>query len=154
MRAVIGTAAAICVVVVAVVIGILVVQLARGDSVDVTDLAVGECFSLDASVADDGSIDLVDTLDCAEPHDAQVVAVGELNPGGERAYPLDEELFAEVDARCSAVEPDERFGVVPIAPTRATWDGRNGRYACVALVVGGGTVTGDHAAIAGAVDGE
>lgn len=154
MRTVVGIVAGAVVVLAAVVIGLVVVQLVGSDSVDVTDLAVGDCFSLDDSVADDGTIDLVDTFDCDRPHDAQVVAVGELNPTGDRAYPSDDELFAEVDDECASVPRDERFGVLPIAPTRATWDGRDGRFVCVALVVGGGTVEGDHGAVAGRADGE
>lgn len=127
---------------------VLVVGLAGDGRSDVTDLDIGTCFSLDDALGDDGLVTLVEPLDCGEPHDAQVVLVGDLNPDGERPYPTDDELFDEVDARCRTVTPDQRFGLVPIAPTAATWNGRNGRFSCVALVVGGGTITGDHASVA------
>lgn len=154
MRLVVGTLAAIAVIVTAIVIGIGVVQLARSDATDVTDLDVGECFSLGDAVSDDGSIDLVEPFGCDRPHDAQVVAIGDLNPEGDRDYPTDDALFAAVDARCATVDRDVRFGLVPIAPTEATWNGRDGRFVCVALVIGGGTVEGDHAAIDAAPDDE
>ena len=41
---------------------------------------------------------LVDVIDCSDPHDAEVVATGRLNPGRDRAYPSDDELFAEIAA--------------------------------------------------------
>ncbi|MFP5488395.1 MAG: hypothetical protein ACLGHQ_08835 [Acidimicrobiia bacterium] len=115
-----------------------------------TDLAVGDCFDLAGAIADaDGdlaAVMAVDTMACDEPHDAQVVAIGELNPDGDREYPDDQALFAEVDAACLARVPDRvdpgTYGIVPIGPDERTWQGRSGRFACVAVVVGGGTVTG------------
>lgn len=115
-----------------------------------TDLDVGDCFDL-AGAIDDADGDLaavmgVDTMSCDEPHDAEVVAVGELNAAGEREYPDDAQLFAEIDDACSGLVPAQvdptTFGIVPIAPDERTWEGRGGRFACVAVVVGGGTVTG------------
>ncbi len=149
MKRLLLAATVAAVVVVGVVLLALIVRLAGDDRTDVTDLDVGACFSLDDAVGDDGVVTLVEPFDCDEPHDAQVVLVGDLNPDGDRPYPSDDELFAEVDARCAGVEPDARFGLVPVAPTEATWTGRDGRFVCVALVVGGGDVTGDHAALAG-----
>lgn len=115
-----------------------------------TDLEPGECFDLAAAVADaDGvvaEVTAVDTVGCDEPHDAQVVAVGALNRDAARDYPDDRALFAEVDAACATSVPDSVdpsvYGILPIAPDARTWEDRAGRFACVAVVAGGGTVTG------------
>lgn len=115
-----------------------------------TDLEPGDCFDLAALVADadDDLADVtsIDTIPCSEPHDAEVAAVGDANPDGDRDYPDDATLFEELDRRCAALVPSDldpaRFAVFPIAPDRATWEGRDGRFACVIVAVGGGTVTG------------
>lgn len=115
-----------------------------------TELEAGECFDLAGAVADaDGdlaAVFAVDTLDCDDPHDAEVVAVGELNPDGDLPYPSDDELFDQVDRECRSLVPVSvdpmTFGIVPIAPDESTWTDRNGRFACIAVVVGGGTVEG------------
>jgi len=135
---------------VAVVTLIMVVQVVSDDRADVTDLELGDCFDLPVSGDDgDGLVDvpLVDVLDCDTAHNAQVIDLGDLNPGGALAYPGDDELLSEVDAACARASIDSRFGVVPIVPTEATWTGRDGRYVCVALTYGLQPVTGDHAAI-------
>lgn len=138
----------------AVVVGAAVLAIATvlslSNTTSWTDLDPGDCFDLAGALADaDGDIaDVtgVDTTDCDEPHDAEIVAAGSLNPDGDREYPTDDELFAEIDAACASLVPDtvdrDRFGIVPIAPDERTWDGRDGRFVCVAVVRGGGTVTG------------
>jgi hypothetical protein len=127
------------------IIGVLAV-----DRNDVTDLDVGVCFDLPVGESDGegfAEIGTVETVDCDEPHTAQVVAVGDLNPDRDRVYPGEVALVAEVDEWCAQIEPDPRFGVVPIVPTESTWNGRDGRYVCVALTFGIVPVTGDHAAV-------
>ena len=114
-----------------------------------TDLDVGTCFDLAGAIADaDGdlaAVTTVDTVECSEPHDAQVVATGELNAEGEQPYPSDDELFAAIDRACASIVADTVdpgvYGIVPIAPDERTWTQRSGRFACIAVVVGGGTVT-------------
>ena len=144
----IGVAAGLGVLVVAAVLAIALV-LSLSNETSWTDLEVGECFDLAGVIADtDGdlaAVSNVDTIDCTEPHDAEVVAVGVLDPDGDRAYPPDEELFAEIDRACATLVPEAvdpgRFGIVPIGPDERTWDDRGGRFVCVAVVVGGGTVS-------------
>ena len=126
----------------ALVIAVAVGELA-GDTSDVTDLEVGDCFDLEPD--DDGGVGLVDVIDCDEPHNAEVVAVADLNPDGELPYPTDAELFPLAERRCADVPPDPRFGVLAVAPTEATWEARDGRVVCVALVYGDGQVTGRYA---------
>lgn len=135
---------------VAVLTLVMVVQILASDRTDVTDLEVGECFDFPLEGADGDDLEEIGTVEtrpCDEPHTAQVVAVGDLNPDRDREFPGDDELVIEVDGRCAVVESDPRFGVLPIVPTRSTWDGRGGRYVCVALAYGIVPVTGDHVGI-------
>lgn len=135
-----------------VVTAVLVIAavLALSNETAWTDLDVGDCLDLAAAIDDaDGdlaAVTTVDSIDCERPHDAEVVAVGELTADGDRPYPGDDELFAEIDAACLVLVPDSvdprTYGIVPIAPDERTWNERSGRFACVAVVVGGGTVTG------------
>jgi hypothetical protein len=147
-----GIAAGLVVLVAAALLAIATV-LSLTNETTWTDLDPGDCFDLAGALADaDGDlaeVTAVDTIDCDDPHDAEVVAAGDLNPDGDRDYPTDPELFAEIDRECAslvprAVDPDlaDRFGIVPIAPDGRTWDDRGGRFVCVAVVAGGGTVTG------------
>jgi hypothetical protein len=136
-------------VVVAAVLAIAAV-LSLSNRTSWTDLEAGECFDLASAIADAegdlADVTAVDPIDCSEPHDAEVVAAGELAPEGDRSYPPDDDLFAEIDRACAALVPDtvdpRRFGIVPIAPDERTWDDRRGRFVCVAVVIGGGTVIG------------
>lgn len=144
----VGIATGLVVLVVAAVLAIATV-LSLSNETSWTDLDPGDCFDMAGAIADaDGDIaDVtgVDTTDCDEAHDAEVVAAGSLNPDGDRAYPTDDELFGEIDRACASLVPDtvdpDRFGIVPIAPDERTWDGRGGRFVCVAVVRGGGTVS-------------
>jgi hypothetical protein len=108
--------------------------------VAVVDLEVGQCLRLEVG---DGITELssVEVVDCATPHEAEVVEVGELNPDGDRPYPSDPELFAEIDAICTldrflayaGGEPAEPWASYPIAPDEATWERLDGRFVCLAL---------------------
>lgn len=136
-----GLAAAV-VVVLGLGIAAIVAITASDGSTALVDLEPGTCFDLPES-AQVGEIDEVTTIDCAEPHQAEVVGVGELGSSG-REYPTDDELFAEVEERCRPVELDDpdRFGLLPIAPTETLWQSFDGRYLCVAIPFGGGSVSG------------
>ena len=122
----------------------MAVRLTSSSSSDITDLEVGTCFDLEPD--DDGTVGVVEVIDCADPHTAEVVGVDELNPDGDRPYPPDDELFALADARCADIPPDPRFGILAVAPTEATWEARSGRVVCVALVFGEGEVSGRYGA--------
>lgn len=132
---------AIAVAVFVVGIGAIVV-LTTDSRTSIVDLRPGDCFD----VPDESSeqIDEVDVVDCAEPHLAEVVAIGSLNESGDEPYPPDDELFALIDAECraAAVDVSDDFGLLPIAPTPQLWDAFEGRYLCVAIPFGGEPVTG------------
>lgn len=143
----IGAAVGLLAVIVAAVLAIAAV-LSLSNSTAWVDLEVGECFDLAAVVTGESDADVftVDTIDCDEQHDAEVVAVGDLNSDRDRVYPSDDVLFDEVDRACATLIAgaidEEFYGIVPIAPDERTWEGRSGRFVCVAVVRGGGTTTG------------
>jgi len=136
-----------------VVILTMAVTLASDSSTDVTDLDVGDCFDLVLEPDADeefAELTLVEPIACDDPHNAQVVALFDLNADHDQPFPGDAELFAEADRACgSLVLDDERFGVLPITPTEATWDARRGRTLCVAVTFGGVELEGDHRQFAG-----
>ena len=125
---------------VAALILVMAIQLASSNSTDVTDLDVGDCFVIETDA--DGMVEPVDVIDCGDPHDAEVLVVADLNPDGDLDYPADEDLFALADAACATIDPDPRFGVLPIAPTATTWEARAGRVVCLAVPYGDELVTG------------
>ena len=130
---------------IAVAVGVLVVATAS-DGTLVLDLAVGDCFELE--LEDDAvEVGTVDTVECAEPHGAEVVATGDLDPDGLVERPADDQLFAMVDARCAEALAErpillQQFGILPVAADEDSWESYDGRYVCVAIPYGGGTTTG------------
>jgi len=124
-----------------IAIGSIVVLTTDGRT-SIVDLMPGDCFD----VPDDPGeqLDEVDVVDCAEPHLAEVVAVGSLNESGDAPYPSDDELFAAIDLACREESPpvSDDFGLLPVAPTPQLWDAFEGRYLCVAIPFGGEPVTG------------
>ncbi|MEO6652213.1 MAG: septum formation family protein [Ilumatobacteraceae bacterium] len=126
----------------AVAIAAFVAITGSGTGTPVVDLEPGMCFELPESV-DSGTVESVDTIDCAEPHLAEVVAVGALGTN-DREYPDDQVLFGDVDRACRAASPvtSDAYGLLPIAPTRDVWESFDGRYVCVAIPFGGEPVTG------------
>lgn len=121
--------------------GVVVAILLGGGTTAIVDLEPGDCFDLPDDVGDE--IVAVTTVECSEPHLAEVVSVGELRVGDE-PYPGGDELFATVDAACrrAGVVDSDAFGLLPIAPTEALWESFDGRYLCVAVPFGGEPVTG------------
>lgn len=144
-----GVVVGLVVLVAAAVLAIAAV-LSLSNETSWTDLETGDCFDLAGAVegasGDLGSVFAVDTVDCDDPHDAEIVGAGDLNPDGDLPYPSDDELFDEIDRACTALVPPtvdpDTYGIVPIAPDERTWNDRAGRFVCVAVVRGGGTVTG------------
>jgi hypothetical protein len=126
-------------------LGVLVfVATSSGDSL-VFDLEPGACFDLGDGA--DVAVRTVRTVDCADAHEAEVVAAGRLDDDGSVERPPDDELFAVVDARCAAsldARPNllERFGILPVAADETSWEPYDGAYACVAIPYGGGTTRG------------
>ncbi len=129
--------------VIAVGVTIVVALTASGDGTAIVDLEVGECFDLPDDDAGDDDLRTVDVVDCSDPHLAEVVSDGVLNPD-DAPYPDDDELFDLVERSCRAasVVESEAFGLLPIAPTPELWASFEGRFLCVAIPFGGQPVTG------------
>ncbi len=131
-----------------------IIGLAVGGSsaTPIVDLEVGDCFDLPDETEME-RFETVDLIDCDQPHQVEVVLTGELNPDGDLPYPDDDELFASSGQRCNTVTlPVEGFGLVPLAPTADTWEGASGRFACLALQIGGEPSEGSLTA--GEIDGD
>lgn len=141
MKGSLGALLAVVVLVMAAAIAI-VVTLGSSDDTALVDLEPGMCFELPDEDAQ--LIESVVTVECAEPHLAEVVAVGELATEG-APYPDDDgALFELVERACARRAPaiPDAFGLLPIAPTEQLWESFDGRYVCVAIPFGGEPVTG------------
>lgn len=141
---------------IAVAAAVVVGSAVDPDRVGILDVEPGDCFTLpnDENLTE---LDVIELQDCDEPHDAEVVAVGDLNPAGGVEYPDDELLFDLVDVACGDPRrffPDG-FGLLPVAPNERAWNGRDGRYVCVAVSLGEGRVTGRRIGVGSTpIDGE
>lgn len=135
----------VCFAAVALAVGALIVILG-GSSTSVFDLVPSDCFILpipDEGAADTLELGTIETLDCGDPHDAEVMVVGELNPGRDRDYPPDVDLYREIEASCVKSDVDDaRFGLLPVAPDEESWSSLGGRFVCLAVPYGGEMVTG------------
>ena len=109
-------------VIAAVALGVLllvvVVATPSGETLGL-DLEPGECFDL---ADDDGAdaIGTVETTPCGEPHEAEAVEVGELDPadGAEEVpRPVDDVLFERVVDAIHASQTKD----LPPDPTRFAW---------------------------------
>jgi hypothetical protein len=112
-----------------------------------SDLRVGDCVRLDL---DDEEIFLVPTVDCELSHNAEVIAVGELNPDGDREYPGESEVQTEIFETCAADDftdyigidyQDSIYNVYTIFPIEQRWKKDRGEYTCL-VISEDGDVTG------------
>lgn len=128
---------------VAVGVAVVVALTASEDGTAIVELEVGDCFDLPEDATDADELRSVDVVDCATPHQAEVVSDGELN-ADDAPYPDDDELFGLVERACRAagVVESDAFGLLPIAPSPELWASFDGRFLCVAIPFGGVTVTG------------
>jgi hypothetical protein len=120
-----------------------IVLVSTNDTV-VVELDAGDCFELPDDI--DAHIGTVDTTGCDDPHEAEVVATGELDPDRDLDYPPGDESVVMADRRCTAEVDDPSivadFGILPVVADEGAWEPLAGRYVCVAIPYGGGTTTG------------
>ncbi|MDP2291167.1 MAG: DUF4190 domain-containing protein [Actinomycetota bacterium] len=112
-----------------------------------TSIDVGDCVE---SLPPEGIVvvDDLDTVDCAVPHEAQVIAMGNLNPGSE-PFPGDNEVAVLVEERC--LEAFAEFvgmeysqsvlEVFYVQPNELGWKIVDGEYTCM-VYEPGKSVTG------------
>jgi hypothetical protein len=118
----------------------------------VFDLDAGDCVNFDFNPESDRTVEVttVDVVDCDDAHEAEVMFLDELNPGGGLPYPSNDELFADIDAQCTQRAPQEvasgvdlsDYASFTVAPNEDTWDDDDGPFACFAVRAGGRTTTG------------
>lgn len=125
------------------VAALAIVVISTNDTV-VVELDPGDCFELPDDIDDE--IGMVDTTDCDDEHEAEVVAAGELDPERDLDYPADESV-AMAERRCNVDVGDDPaivtdFGILPVVANEQAWEPLAGRYVCVAIPYGGGTTSG------------
>jgi hypothetical protein len=140
-----GWALAIVLLVIAAfgVAGLAIVVISTNDTV-VVELDPGDCFQLPDDIDDE--IGMVDTTDCDDEHEAEVVAAGELDPNRDLRYPGDASVVI-AERRCAADIGDDPsivtdYGILPVVANEQAWEPLAGRYVCVAIPYGGGTTSG------------
>ena len=121
------------------------IAVVRSDDTVVVELDPGQCFELPDEIDDE--IGVVDTIDCDEPHRAEVVAADELNPERDLDYPGGDESLAAAEQRCNAALAGEtaileEFGIVPVVANESAWGPLEGRFVCVAIPYGGEPTSG------------
>lgn len=116
---------------------------------DLDDLTVGDCVTIDG--IDEDAIRSIPTVDCAELHEGEVFAIGELNADRDRDYPGDEAASGEAIERCAGdlftdfvgiAYADSEYDVFYIYPQRAQWNKTRGEYICIVYSLDGPTLTG------------
>lgn len=95
-----------------------------GEETSVFDIAVGDCFSVDAD-----QFDTVVVVDCEQPHEYETFHVFDHGAGPSEPYPGDDALFAFADTECQA--PFEEYVghdyqtsiwfITSITPSEDTW---------------------------------
>ena len=114
---------------------------------------VGECVET-ASFADQlggaeaGELSEIPTVDCAEPHDGEVLLTYDLPEG---AFPGQEAIDGVVDSQCkpqfetylgSPWEESQRFDLFTVYPTEQSWGSGDREVLCIVYTMDGSTVTG------------
>ena len=115
---------------------------------DLDDLAVGDCVAIDG--VDEEAIRSIPTIDCAELHEGEVFAIGQLNADRDRDYPGDDAVSDEAVERCAGdlftdyvgvAYADSEYDVFYIYPRRAQWNKTRGAYICIVYSLDGATLT-------------
>lgn len=114
-----------------VVVATLAGSLLAGCGGEVTTLqaAAGECFQDPEEVTHATSLD---TVECEDAHDSQVIAVFQLDGDG---FPGEEEVQAEASRRCTedffeyvgSTVDESDLELSMITPTQETWDEEDDR---------------------------
>lgn len=104
---------------------LLVAVIACQEGKSAFDLEVGDCI-MPPEIAGGEAIDVerVRTIDCSEPHDAEVIAVFEIE-GRPSQFPGEEALFREAQQGCPT-----KCSLF-IYPTRQSWNAGDRRITCI-----------------------
>lgn len=108
----------------------------------ITDLLAGDCVDGSAFSADStGEATEAQVVDCAAPHDGEVVGIITYTEGPEAAFPGADAVAAYADEQCAiAFEAyvGVAYGTSPLSmvslwPTEASWSGGDREAVCVAF---------------------
>lgn len=113
---------------------------------------VGECLVL-ADLAGEtgegqGQVEQIPTVDCGEPHDAEVLLAYDLPEG---PFPGQEAIDGVVEAQCLpqfqtyvgvAYEESTGFEILTVYPTQDSWEAGDREILCIVHTADGSTVTG------------
>ncbi|MDO9398325.1 MAG: septum formation family protein [Herbiconiux sp.] len=121
-------------------------EASGGDGADtsVLELKVGDCLN---DSQDDGTVNDVPVVDCAEPHDSEVFAVFDAEATGD-TMPGEDELTAQANNGCDAAftefigvpYTDSAYSYASYTPTLSSWYEEGGQaITCVAFDPAGPT---------------
>jgi hypothetical protein len=133
---------------VTMMIGVAATDGFDDDEVSVEELEVGQCVG----VAEPSSevISELPEAECAEPHDAEVFALGDVDRDDDE-HPGTETVLAEVQAACTGQAFEDYVGrsyqesaleVYTLYPSEDAWDDGDRGYVCLAVNPDGSPLTG------------
>jgi hypothetical protein len=117
------------------------------DEASFNEIEVGDCVMLPDDIG--GEVRGIELADCADPHDGEVFAIGDLDPEGDRAFPGADTVTLEVQTACfDAFEPfvgrgysESALDVVVFRPLEMSWLFDTG-YVCVVNDPSGASLVG------------
>ncbi len=120
------------------------------DDVSVYDLEVNDCVDVPDETGVDVEVTELPSIDCDDPHDAEVFLIDELDADGE--YPGTEAVTGEVQRQCVGAAFEDFVGqtyarseldIFYMFPTQQTWDLANDReFVCAVTTVDGSPLVG------------
>jgi len=119
-----------------------VVILEDQGQVAIEELDVGDCIK---DLPSGERIVDVEVVRCTSPHEGEVYLLGTLNADGDRTYPGDAPLTAEVERACiDGFEPyvgrsydQSVFELFYTYPVRLNWKGSRGAFQCMVTIPSG-----------------
>jgi hypothetical protein len=127
-------------------------ELLEGGDTDVYDLSVGDCINDPVEPLPDEvvEVDSVDTVDCAEPHEAEVYALTDLPGDAAASFPGDDAVAQQADEICiggfqdyvGAPYESSSLDYSYYVPTAQSWSRGDREVACLAVDYEGELLTG------------
>lgn len=119
------------------IIGVGVYLALDRGGVDVAEVGVGECV---AEVPDSSRVSTLHTVDCAEPHRGEVVAVIALPDGDHPGRPVLEDQLRQCGPALTDYAPaaaqDRTVELFVLAPSEESWDRGHRAVTCIAITDG------------------
>lgn len=128
--------------------------LPAGDT-DIYDLSIGDCLNdpVEAMPDEVVEVDSVESVDCAEPHEAEVYALADLPGDAAADFPGDDAVAQQADEICfgrfedyvGAPYEESSLDYSYYLPTAQSWSGGDREVACLAVDYDGELLTGSVA---------